>query len=169
MRILNIFLDKKDSVINLINMGNKHDTIKLIIETPPETEASWLAYNRCKILINNEDILDIVTKAEYPFFKSTRDLDENYAGKYIHMIPSELYEELVTALNSNGTDEAPILCCICGESGCGSARVKVIKNKNSVIWNNFRTIRNWDLGLSFEFDIEEYEKFMEQLKNTLDK
>ena len=148
-------------------MSNKYDTIKLIIEPPFETEAFWLAYNRCKILINNEDILDIVAKAEYPFFKSAKDLDENNAGEYIHMIPSELYEELVIALNSNGVDEAAILCCTCGESGCGSARIKVIKNKNSVIWNHFRTIRNWDLGLSFEFDIEDYEKFMEQLKTHL--
>jgi hypothetical protein len=81
------------------------------------------------------------------------------------MMPTELYEDLIDAEKSKGKRIAHVLCCTCDESGCSSARVRVLKTDDSVIWNDFRTIRDWDFGLSYEFEINQYRKFLDKVKN----
>ena len=142
-----------------------YDTIELKVEPAGTVEKHWHDCDRCIILLNGKDILEIIKDAELPYYQKEPDLSENEAGAYIHMMPTELYEDLVEAEKSNGEEEAPVLCCFCGYSGCASARVKVIKTEDSIIWKDFRTIRDWDFGLSYEFEINQYREFLNNVKN----
>ena len=142
-----------------------YDTIELKVEPAGTIEKPWPDCDRCIILINGKDILEIIRDAELPYCKKEPDFFEDEAGAYIHMMPTELYEDLVEAEKSNGEEEAPVLCCFCGYSGCASARVKVIKTEDSVIWKDFRTIRDWEFGLSYEFEINQYREFLNQVNN----
>ncbi|MCD7878526.1 MAG: hypothetical protein LUG16_01175 [Candidatus Gastranaerophilales bacterium] len=150
-------------------MTKKYDMIKLNIIEPDKNEDSWLAYNRCQILLNGTELLNIITEIEKSYFKTAVDLNENNAGQYIYMMPSELYDNLIEAELSNGKKDAHILCCTCGESGCSSTGVKVIRTKDSIIWKDFRTIRNWDFKLFYEFQINEYNNFLNLLKQAQDR
>ena len=144
----------------------KYDKLELIIE---ENDRDFIfpdKWNRCKILINGKELLEIIADAEKVFAEKEPDLKDFIAGDYIYMIPSELYEKLKEAEQSNGKLEAAVLCCTCGEVGCASARVLVINTGTSVIWNHFRTIRDWDFNLSYEFLLDDYKKFLEKIKNT---
>lgn len=147
----------------------KYDTLDVIIE---ETEKDFIfpdKLNQCKILINGEELLKIISYYEDIFAKNESDLTTFVPGEYIYMMPSELYKGLVDAEISNGKISAPVLCCTCGEVGCSSARVKIFNTGSSIIWKHFRTIRNWDFPLSYEFQIDKYRIFLEKIKNTPDK
>ena len=127
-----------------------YDTIELKIEPAEVIKQPWtFNCDRCIILLNGKDILEITRDAELPYYKKEPDLSENEAGVYHHMMPTELYEDLIEAEKSNGEEIAHILCCTCDISGCASARVRVLKTENSIIWKDFRTIRDWDFGLSY--------------------
>lgn len=142
-----------------------YDTIELKIEPAGTIEKPWSDCDRCIILLNGRDILDIIRDAELPYFKQEPNLSEDSAGAYNHMMPTELYEDLVDAEKSNGERIAHVLCCTCDEVGCSSARVRVIKTNDSIIWNDFRTLRDWDFELSYEFEINQYREFLKQVKN----
>ena len=142
-----------------------YDTIELKVDPVGTKETPWPDCDRCTILLNGKDILEIIRDAELLHFKNEPDLSEDGAGDYIHMMPTELYEDLIEAEKSNGEEIAHVLCCTCGESGCSSARIRVFKTDDSIIWNDFRTIRDWDFGLSYEFEINQYREFLNQVKN----
>ena len=142
-----------------------YDTIELKIKPAGTIEKPWPDCDRCIILLNGRDILDIIRDAELPYFKQEPNFSEDSAGAYNHMMPTELYEDLVDAEKSKGKRIAHVLCCTCDESGCSSARVRVIKTDDSTIWSDFRTIRDWDFGLSYEFEINQYREFLKQVKN----
>gem|GEM_PF-3478387 len=147
-------------------MPNKtYDTIELKVDPVGTEETPWPDCDRCTILLNGNDILEIIRDAELPYFRNETDLSEDRAGSYIHMMPTELYDDLVEAEKSDGEEFAHVLCCTCGKSGCSSARVKVVKTDDSIIWNNFRTIRDWEFGLSYEFEINQYREFLNKVKN----
>ena len=142
-----------------------YDTIELKIQPAGTTEKPWPDCDRCIILLNGKDILEIIRDAELPYFRKELDLSENDAGGYDYMMPTELYEDLVDAEKSNGEKIAHVLCCTCDEVGCSSARVRIIKTNDSIIWNDFRTLRDWDFGLSYEFEINQYREFLNKVKN----
>lgn len=147
----------------------KYDTLDVIIE---ESEKDFIfpnKLNQCKILINGEELLKIISYYEDIFAKQEHDLTTFEPGEYIYMMPSELYKGLVNAEISNGKISVPVLCCTCGEIGCSSARVKIFNTGSSIIWKHFRTIRNWDFPLSYEFQPDKYRIFLEKIKNTTDK
>ena len=139
-----------------------YDTIELEIE-PAEKVESYIHYDRCVIVLNGKDILDIMREVELPFFKKEH-LSESDAGSYHHMIPEELYEDLINAEASNREKIAHVLCCTCDVTDCASTRVRVRKTKNSIIWDNFESLRDWDFGLSFEFEINQYRAFLENVR-----
>ena len=141
-----------------------YDTIELKVEPAGTVEKSWPDCDRCIILLNGKDILDIIRDAELPYCRKEPDLSEDRAGAYNHMEPTELYEDLIKAEKSNGQEFAHILCCTCDEVRCSSARIRVIKTNDSIIWNDFRTKRDWDFELSYEFEINQYRKFLEKVK-----
>ena len=142
-----------------------YDTIELEIEPAGTIDKHWRDCDRCIILLNGRDILDIIRDAELPYFRNESDLSENEAGDYHHMMPTELYEDLVDAEISKGKRIAHVLCCTCDDSRCSSARVKVSKTEDSIIWHEFRTIRDWDFGLSYEFEINQYREFLNKVKH----
>lgn len=147
----------------------KYDTLDVIIE---ENEKDFIfpeKLYRCKILINGEELLKIISYHEDIFAKKEPDLTTFVPGGYIYMIPSELYKGLVDAEISNGKISAPVLCCPCGEVGCSSANVKIFNTGAGIIWTHFKTIRNWDFHLSYEFQPDKYRIFLEKIKNTPDK
>lgn len=141
-----------------------YDTIELKVEPAGTVYKHWPDCDRCIILLNGRDILDIIRDAELPYFKKEAELSEDSAGAYHHMMPTELYEDLVDAEKSNGEKIAHVLCCTCDEVGCSSARVRVIKTNDSIIWNDFRTLRDWDFGLFYEFEINQYRDFLNKVK-----
>ena len=141
-----------------------YDTIELKVQ-PVSTNTIWSDCDRCIILLNGKDILEIIRDAELPYFRKEPDLSEDGAGGYDYMMPTELYEDLIKAEKSKGKEIAHVLCCTCGETGCSSARVRVIKTNDSIIWNDFRTIRDWDFGLSYEFEINQYREFLNKVKH----
>lgn len=142
-----------------------YDTIELEIQPAGTIQTYRTDCDRCIILLNGIDVLDIIREAELPHYRNEPDLSEDMAGAYDHMMPLELYEDLIIAEKSNGEEIAHVLCCTCGETDCASARIKVIKTEDSIIWKDFRTIRNWDLGLSYEFEINQYREFLEKVRN----
>ena len=145
-----------------------YDTIELQIEPADAINVPWACKcDRCIILLNGRDILDIIGDAELPFYKKEPDLSEEAAGCYHHMMPIELYEDLIEAEESNGEEIAHVLCCTCDETGCASARVRVLRTEDSIIWNDFRTMRGWDFGLSYEFEIDQYREFLSQIKQMI--
>lgn len=63
--------------------------------------------------------------------------------------------------------EVCLLCCSCDEIGCASAGAEICKTGSSVVWHNFRSIpREWNLGLTFEFAVKEYDTFIQELRDA---
>ncbi len=146
-------------------MKKQFDTIDFKIQPAGTLDISWTDSDRCILLLNGQEALEIITQMEKRYFK---DLPEDSAGAYHYLSPSELYGYLkeAQALGEDGT--AYILSCSCDEVGCSSVRVCVVETENSIIWNGFQSIRNKIFDLSYEFDIDEYEAFLQKLKNTPD-
>lgn len=145
-------------------MPKKYDTIDFKIQ--PAGSLGWpaIAYNRCILLINGHEVLDIVTEKEKEFF-AVCGLDVEGAGCYHYLWPSKLYDYLLDARLSYGKDKAPILCCTCDEVECASVEVRVEYTKDSVIWKDFESCRpEWNWGLEYEFEYEAYEDFMQKIK-----
>jgi hypothetical protein len=145
-----------------MNKNKTYDTIELKIEPAGTVEKPWPDCDRCIILLNGRDILDIIRDAELPYCQQEPDISKDKSGDYHHMMPTELYEDLIDVEKSNGERIAHVLCCTCNESGCSSARVKVLKMNDSIIWNDFRTIRDWNFNLSYEFEINQYREFLKK-------
>ena len=150
-------------------MKKKFDTIKLeVVNNEVENFPGEITYNRCKIIINGKDILEYIAEAEREIYKKLK--MKSSPGDYIHLIPSELFEYLQEARLSYGEEKAKVVCCTCGIAGCDSVEARVILTKDSIVWKEFNKIRfAKDYGLFFEFDIKQYENFIEQLKNTPDR
>ena len=67
----------------------KYDALDVIIE---ETEKDFIfldKLNQCKILINGEELLKIISYYEDIFAKNESDLTTFVPGEYIYMMPSE--------------------------------------------------------------------------------
>ena len=151
-------------------MIKQYDTIELKIDNKLNDEsAAWLGdFNRCAIVINGKDILEYITETQIKILNQKNRDDKPL--DYCHLIPSELYEYLQEARLSNGTEKAMLVCCSCGIAECDSIEAHIVYTDNSVIWKDFNRIRcSDDYGLYFEFKKTQYQKFVDELRNTPDK
>ncbi len=146
-------------------MNKQFDTIDFKIQPAGTLKLHWSDSDRCVLLLNGEDIIEIIGKMERKYFK---DLPKNHAKEYHYLPPSELYGYLKEAQRLGEDGIAYILSCSCDEVGCASASMRIIETENSIIWKGFRTIRKQIFDLSYEFDIGEYDAFLQKLKNTPD-
>lgn len=145
-------------------MGKKYDTFDYEIKhiTYEDSYTSGDGVLRCVFIINGKDILEIVKEA------SKGD------GDYHHTTLSDLW-----AFDLDGDPYQPgrihPLICSCDELGCDNIKVKVTETEDSVIWDDFRSSDamdddeednsdSEDLKLSFEFEKNDYQWKMAELK-----
>lgn len=145
-------------------MGKKYDTFDYEIKhiTYEDSYTSGDGVLRCAFIINGKDILEIVKEA------SKGD------GDYHHTTLSDLW-----AFDLDGDPYQPgrihPLICSCDELGCDNIKVKVTETEDSVIWDDFRSSDamdddeednsdSEDLKLSFEFEKNDYQWKMAELK-----
>ena len=134
-----------------------YDKIDMRVMPAGTLKHPWQDSNRCIILLNGKELLSYIRDAEITIFKQYG-LEES---------PSELYGYLSDSVNSIEDKDIPIMCCTCDEIGCASVRINIIKKQNSVIWKNFRSVRDeWDWGETFEFDEQEYSDFLRRIRST---
>ena len=117
------------------------------------------------IFINDRELLDIVADLENEHWK-------NGAMSYIHQTAKELYNNLVP--NDNELIEwqeeygTEILCCTCGEIGCGSPTVFIEKDDHFIYWkalgHNQIDKEDYYFPLNYGFDKKQYEQALEELK-----
>ena len=145
-----------------------YDKIDMKVMLAGTLKLPWQDSNRCIIVLNGKELLDYIRDAEITIFKQ-HGLEESGAGNYHYLSPSELYGYLSDFANSFEDKDITIMCCTFDEIGCASVRINIIKKQNSVIWENFRSVRDeWDLGYAFEFDKQEYSDFLRKIRNTSD-
>lgn len=143
-----------------------YDKIDMKVMPAGTLKLPWQDSNRCIIVLNGKELLDYIRDAETTIFKQYG-LEESGVGNYHYLSPSELYGYLSDSANSLEDKDIPIMYCSCDEIGCASVRINIIKKQKSVIWENFRSVRNeWDLGYAFEFDEQEYSDFLRKIRNT---
>ncbi len=136
-------------------MEKKYDTfdyeIKRVTYSHSHTSGDGLL--RCVFMINGEDILDIIEKASI-------DSDDFHhttlTDLWLHDLDGDPYEP----------GRIHLLICSCDELGCDNISVRVTENENSIKWDSFRSEGDdsEDLKLSFEFEKNDYNRKMEQLK-----
>ncbi len=143
-----------------------YDKIDMRVMPAGTLKHPWQDSNRCIILLNGKELLSYIRDAEITIFKQYG-LEDSSTGNYHYLSPSELYGYLSDSVNSIEDKDIPIMCCTCDEIGCASVRINIIKKQNSVIWKNFRSVRDeWDLGYTFEFDEQEYSDFLRRIRST---
>ncbi len=75
--------------------------------------------------------------------------------------------DAIALKNAGRNDGGCLLCCSSDEIGCASARAEICKTGSSVVWHSFRSIpREWNLGLTFEFAVKEYDTFIQELRDA---
>lgn len=149
-------------------MSETYDKIDMKIMPAGTYKLSWRDSDRCIILLNGKELLDYVRDAEIAIFKKYG-LKKSNAGDYHYLSPSELYGYLSDPANSFEEKDVPIMCCSCDEVGCASVRINIIKSQESIIWKNFRSVRDeWNLDYAFKFDTKTYNTFLEKIKNAPD-
>ena len=140
------------------------DEIDAILMPAGTLQLPWQDYNRAVILINGKELLDYIAKAETALF-AKYGLNSEDAGGYHYFSPLELYDNVNNSKNSE-IHGAYILTCTCDDFACSSVRNDIITTQNSVIWTNFRSIREtWILSCSFEFTKQNYFNFLEKIKS----
>ena len=144
-------------------MNTQFNHIKLKIQSAETLCLSYPDVDRTVILINGQDVLDIVLKEQ-------EKLGREKKFNYHQMRPSELYDYLVKSEKSDGKEKAAILCCTCDEVSCGAVVTNVIKTQDKIIWKNIRDRDRADyFKLTFSFNPKEYESFMSQLRQLIQK
>ena len=136
-------------------MEKKYDTFDYEIKrvTYNDSYTSGDGLLRCVFMINGEDILDIIEKASI-------DSDDFHhttlTDLWLHDLDGDPYEP----------GRIHLLICSCDELGCDNISVRVTENENSIKWDSFRSEGDdsEDLKLSFEFEKNDYNRKMEQLK-----
>lgn len=116
-----------------------------------------------EIFINGIEIIDTLRIIETPYSIAEAG-DSELAGAYGHLTPDELYYHL-----SNYCREVELLCCSsCGESGCWSILVDIVKDDKYVYWKNFRhNHRDWKYNIYYKFDKSDYKNALKKLHNSI--
>lgn len=114
------------------------------------------------IFINDRELLDIVADLENEKLKDG-------AEDYIHQTAKELYNNLVPKDDEekewNEYHGTEILCCTCGEIGCGSPTVFIEKDERYVFWKALGHNQiDYHIPLKYVFDRKQYEQALEELK-----
>lgn len=144
------------------------DKLEFKLIDPVEANENWaLEYgSKCKgveIYINGTEIVPILKGIEILY--ASKEGKPHLAGDYGHNTPKHLYSQLTKSL-----DGAELLCCGgCGDSGCWSVLVSIEQDDEYVYWNHFEhNHRDWEYGLSYRFEKQEYEQAMQQLKGFVE-
>ncbi len=128
----------------------KYDTLRLEILPAGSIPVLWGDIDRAIIIINDRDIFSVIK--------------EKAKSSYHHIFLAELADFFREAEENNFAEDIPILTCTCDAVGCGCATVHIEKTDNSVIWKDFKEDFGNNLGLSFEFSLEDFEAFINTLR-----
>lgn len=147
-------------------MDKKYDTfdfeLKHIVYDASYTSGDGIL--RCVFMINGKDILEIVKEA---------------LGRNVDLHHTTLSDLWAFDLCSDPYQPGRIhpLICSCDELGCANIKVKVTETENSIIWDEFchgdamdddedeeESSNSDDLKLSFEFEKNDYEWKMAEIK-----
>ncbi len=142
------------------------DKIEFIRSDPALKGEEWaMEYSAphvsAEIYINGRELADILKDEELAYAEAEG--HPSLAGAYGHIAPYKLYTALNKAYDNGG--RAELLCCRqCGETGCWSVSMHIIRDGKYVCWQEFKHIhREWHYSLSYKFSAPEYEKALEKL------
>ena len=124
--------------------------------------------------INNQSLLEIVRKYEFPY--PPKDDPNNIADAYEYQFAYELHNELSDKKYRINDDEVTLLICRgCFEEGCWPFIVKLKELDDCIIWKDFHNPHRlvdsisgfWDFSNfgTFCFDKTAYRKEVEKLKS----
>jgi len=122
-----------------------------------EAYAAGHSYVGAKILIDDQNFLDVITKIELSY-------DKQAAGDYAYQSAEWLHQQLV----GDKVGEVALFTCTCGIDGCESFCAEVYQESNVVIWCNFHNINreHWDYSVLGElhFEKQQYNIEIKKLK-----
>ncbi len=144
----------------------KFDTIDLEIIPKKKIEhyGSYPKSDGCAFVINGKKVLDLIN-------------ENDSSAIYSYMTAKDLYYEMTEpwCYEDDAIEYAyyPILCCMCGETGCASIGVRIKRYNDVVEWYDVSHISACtDIGtkignFTFRFKANEYDAVMQKLKKLV--
>ena len=123
-----------------------YDEIKFLKRSPLEYPDDYFVVD---IYINEENMIDI--------FKNNNDPSKPayYSGLSLYDFNRSIKEKK-THWNDGRFD---VLCCECGELGCGGLRAKIKEDEDSITWSDFDLIPLLeDKQVSYKFKKSQYQE-----------
>lgn len=134
----------KKHVISHKNEAQNYDTIKFVKVNLDHYPDEYFVVD---IYVNGENIINTFNHNQGP------EKPDEYSGLSVY----DFIECIKDGFVDGKDEEVDVLCCGCGELGCGSLRAKIKEDEDSVMWSNFSSPpRSKEKPFFYKFEKSQY-------------